>query len=279
LLSVCERWAQNKIEQHLRLQVAQVYFSLRGKLLEEYGLLPDLRRRLEELVKLTALQPLPPGPRRETLFPGGVRSLADATDQLFASVGPELLDELDARIAEKTFKSYGGLAAIASQEESVLRELAATMVAEIMSGLEPLAPPSDVAEIFCSRHPSNPDARLAEFRAYFDWASPPVALNPTVTEPTRELCFVAAPPGPSGQQFLALAQDVLADGQSVLLEDEQCSLWRVWLHRSPEAFLPATSDEIRYAYAAACRSNLSPRVFRPNTSHPASVTEPAAPQP
>jgi hypothetical protein len=218
-------------------QVACVFIALRGHLADEMREINSCRVRLIELQRMLEdpsglargargsdhgrlKQTTPPGrdPSHpgKFLFPGNARDLAAAADEFLSRVGPEGLDQLDARMEAMLKERFTALVQVCLSEANVLSNVYRAMLDTAGAFAAELVPPTDAAAMFFDQHPDDEQA-TAEVSSFFDEARPesPGQKPPddrTLARPP-EFCVLLTPPGDAGDRFRELARQGLGKGE------------------------------------------------------------------
>lgn len=271
ILSLLERYAEEKIECRLREQVAQVFLVLRGKLSDKARELVSIRQELDRLLdQLRAAREQVEdvgGYSAQTLFPGGLLMLSDAVQQVCEHFEGRRLGAMEMRIQQNTLVSLGGLWSACTSGDDMTSGIANAMISQAMSWIQDNLPPADVADAFFARHQTDETGRINELRAFFEWACPSMIGRPARTGgqdqiPIAESFFLTVPSSDSGANFANSLEQVAAGVAPVLITgSEQCVLCRVQTHPSLARLLPLWLLEARKLYDAACQSRLTPEIF------------------
>jgi eukaryotic-like serine/threonine-protein kinase len=248
--------------QSLVLQTASSSFlSLRGHLSDEAREINFCRVRLTELQQLlekpTGAAESEPRAGR-LLLPSGCKDLNEAVDGLMERVGPEALVELDERMQHTIRDQFTALVHICLANSNLLKNVEGAMsrTAEEFAG--ELLGETNAAELFLEQHPDEENAK-SEASNFFDEAEPELA--PGKASSTSEICILAAPPGPAGDRFGALARAALPEIEVLSAAAEDDILFYREISNLPLAELEQLGSVGQDAY----RQMIAAEDFTPHT--------------
>lgn len=207
--------------QSLVLQrVAATYVSLRGYLSDQLRDVNYCRARLGELQR-SFDDPVVSNPtmgdfgRGWNLFPAGCRNLDQAVKQALEAFSDGNLQELDARVQGVIQKQFTALVYICLTSANLLKNLEIAMQQETEEYLGDRLGGGNVAEMFFAHYEQEADAKRAIEDAFHSAA--PEQAGQRSSAP-QEFCILAVPPGPEGERFLDLAEQVLANVKIIATE-------------------------------------------------------------
>src|SRR5207244_11782678 len=128
------------------------------------------------------------------LFPQGVRTLADAVEQMLEGITSEEMRELDLRVQEQLQKQFQGLVSVCLGSAHHLRTVQQAMQREAETLVDARLAEVNVADIYQAHH-ANEEEACADLNVAFEEAAP--ELYSAGAAPGGELCVLAAPPGPA----------------------------------------------------------------------------------
>jgi serine/threonine protein kinase len=235
-------------------RLAALYLGLRGQLSDQLLEIDFCRARLGELATFFATRPadsqlpLPPAAARY-LLPVGCGDLQEAVQHLEDGLGPEDLQALDRRIQRLLQEQFQALVHVCLASTSVLPRLAPQMCQEAEAFLAQKLPPGDAAAYYLRQETDS--ASLNQ-----DLAAAFAAARSGAAEGAgEEIALLAAPPGPAGERFRRLVEEVLSPQvpQIVTGSPEEIVFYRETPLRSflDVPFLPAAAREAYQALRAA----------------------------
>jgi hypothetical protein len=209
--------------QHLILrQLARGYICLRGNLTDELREVGFCRARLSEMLKAfeaplpedqvdgtDAAPALVPGRR---LFTSGCSDLGQAIEQFLHEMTAERVDELHNRVQILIRNKFTALLNICLGQANLVKNVETAMQQEVEMFVSSGPVGAGIAEIFLQQF-SNEEEAGNELVSAFDEAAPQLAAKQTETSPAFAL--LAVPPGPSGEQIFALANQALSEAKLV----------------------------------------------------------------
>lgn len=170
------------------------------------------RSRLAEVVKLLAEPPVAARPLMEAgtgqyLLPDGCKALSEAVQQVYQGITPAQVLELDQQIQDAIRKRFKSLINVCmGKTEDSLKDLAVLLQEQAETFVKTPLRGSDVVQSFLNQRPN--DQRVINDIAGICREAVPDFGN--CCKPTgQEVCFVATPPGSTGEGFRQLAQQAL----------------------------------------------------------------------
>jgi hypothetical protein len=223
LVEVYPRWRY----QALMLQRSVgAYLSLRGHLSDQLREINFCRDRLGELLNMfeqaahsrEPVEDLGPG---RAIFPDQCRTLVEAVERLVAAAQGEGLEALDGKVQELIRKQFTALVHVCLASSNLLKNLEAAMRQEAETFVSLQLDKADVAQIYLEQQ-DEPARALKDLAYVFDQAAPGLTDKGGAGAP--EVCVLATPSSPSGEQFrdltrLAMAQAGSASGEELAVID------------------------------------------------------------
>jgi serine/threonine protein kinase len=248
-------------------QAGNIFLTLRGHLADEMRevnfcrvRLGELQRMLEEPAVSEAISadnlPGAAGPGLENaigrhLYPAGCLDLRSAVEQVLSRISPAALLDLDGRMQAMLHKQFTALAHVCLTSANILKSVDLAMLQTAETFVAEQLGEVDVAEMFFTHSPTAEKAEQ-ELTCLFNEANP--VLPPEHTERGPEVCVLAAPSSPAGDQLRGLAQQTSPEAEwqsapgseDILLYRELCNLPLSELHQVG----PAAQDAYRQLTAA-----------------------------
>jgi eukaryotic-like serine/threonine-protein kinase len=210
LLRCYPKWRFQSVMLH---QVTAAYVCLRGHLSDELREVNYCRIRLGELLRMLeepageadAANGADAGRR---LFPAGCRDKSEAVEQFLAGIAPEAVHELEASVQAAIRSRFHSLVNICLTDASMLKNVEVALMETAREFVAGHLPRADVAELFLEQNPE-PEQAAGEVEGFFTEAAP--EMTPAKLSRVSEVCVVAAPPGPAGDQLRDVFRQALPE--------------------------------------------------------------------
>ncbi|MCS6851048.1 MAG: protein kinase [Gemmataceae bacterium] len=205
--------------QHLVLRcVLTILSQLRTQLVDQERQVEFCRQRLGELLASLEAGDRPAAAERgpgRFLLPHGATTLAEAVQQLRASVTPEQFAEFDRAIQAMVEQQFTNLVQVCMTKSNLLQNLETAMLQSAEGFVASRLAGGNVLEMFFDQHPAAEDAAQAVAEAY-ERAAPELAHASRCREP--ELTILALPGGPLAERFADLVRRSVPDTSFTLAE-------------------------------------------------------------
>lgn len=288
----------DRVSCKLREHVLQLYLVLRGKLSDWSRECVRVRQGIEaiatELQEDCAKSPATLSAwSSQPVFPGGLLTIEDASEQHYRQVANEARDCLDDWLQNSTIARCGGICEMlkskASLEDKPAHDemapnetatdgaaksrqghLARTLIAAVMRWLQERLADPDAAKAFFDRHPGDGIGLTQELTAFVEWSTPSSPYRPASTggaatvdpTPAIEGCLLSVPASDAGRRFEQSLLSIDGIPRPRVIEDGQdCIFCRIQSHESLARMLPKWLLDAKGAYDAARATRLSPDIF------------------
>jgi hypothetical protein len=168
-----------------------------------------------------------------------------------AAVTPEMVLELDTRVQAVIRQQFRALVQICLAHANLLKSVETAMVQTAEEYAGELLEATNAAELFLEQYADEVKAR-DEVGGFYDEAHPELAPGPSAS--TSEFCVLAAPAGPAGERFRAVARAALPEVEVLPAASEDDILFYREVSNLPLAELeqlgPAGQDAYRQMSAA-----------------------------
>jgi serine/threonine protein kinase len=195
-------------------QAGNVFLTLRGHLVDEMREINFCRIRLGELLRMLeeTVEAAGSSPEKaivgKHLFPSGCKDLKEAIEAVENRLGPDALNDLDARMEAMLRKQFTALVNVCLTNANVLKNVELAMLQTAETFLGEILGDLNVAEMFLEQH-AGPRQAQDEISGFFDESAP--ELPSDGRRDGAELCALATPSGPAGDRFRDLTAEVLPE--------------------------------------------------------------------
>jgi serine/threonine protein kinase len=213
ILELLRTYSKLRYQSLIRQQIATAFVGLRGHLSDTLREINFCRTRLNELLRLFETDPDQQSNDGATavatgkaVFPNGCKDLSEAVEQFLAGVSAEAMLNLDSQVGAVVKERFRALVHICTTTANILRDVETALLETAETFAAGLMDSHDVASMFLEQHP-DPNAAEGEIASFFQEATPELRSNPESR--AGELCLLAVPDGPAGDQFRAHAAAAL----------------------------------------------------------------------
>jgi serine/threonine protein kinase len=142
------------------------------------------------------------------LLPAGCRTLAEAVEQILASLTGEELEEINLRVQSLIGRAFKGQVHVCTAPADFFKELEEEVLREVAAFAEAPLGRAHAAQMYLAQRGQDA-ATVDELAGAFHEAAPELAGSRLA--PEDELNILAVPPGPEGEYFRSLVQQALPD--------------------------------------------------------------------
>jgi hypothetical protein len=262
VLELLRGYAKLRYQSLVRQQIASAFVGLRGHLSDTLREINFCRTRLTELLRLFENDPdrssdgaIPTG---KAVFPNGCKDLDEAVEHFLASVTPEAMLNLDAQVGAVVKERFRALVHVCLTTTNILRDVEGTLLETAENFAAGLMDAHDVAGMFLEQHP-DPNLAQGEIEGFYQEAAPELRSN--LSPRTGELCLLAVPSGPAGDQFRTHAAAALQGNDLTFVPSpDDIVLYRELVHQPLENL-----EQLGPLGADAYRQMNSAEHFTPHT--------------
>lgn len=272
MVTMVGQYANTKVIQRLSENVASVYVTMRGRLSDRLKDMISARQSIDKLrdqvrKELSAPADYGAGYSTQPIFPGGMLSLDEAVDAIYAKLLPEKFDEIERRIQQDAVDPAGGMATVILGDTSLEKGLGARMVAAASSWVREQIGSADVALAFLDRHQADTTNAASELAAFVGWAGPTCPVRPgkpgSADTAGVETIVVTVPESEAGETCLRGIEAAVPNVERHVLRDQfEIVFCRATAHESFARLLPHWVMEFSRPYRTACQGRQSPELFR-----------------